>query len=562
MDALEARGGKAYAEVVGFGATQSVDRASLGRRPDAEGRAVANAIRAALRWAELEAEAIDAVFPFASAVPEEDAAEIAGLRTVFGERLARCRPCLPAHGWATSARGRGGTTSPSPPKRWPSSNSPGRLDRAADRWCRVRPQSPGPPRPRAGAQRRLRRTAHGCNPQTLVKRAAPSFTGRHTTHRDFDYVGCDAPRTQARLNSHSAAHPRSGRSARRCCRSAARRGSDPPRTAISMPRFFSSPASHAAGLPPRSGCGGSKTTIPLRSASTSRGVKTRQAPRQPLAECVVSDSMRRQTLSSPTSRSTSRLAARPNAPGTFHDPGSKRRASSETRSGTRRSCARRSCSASPRWRGAASRKGPRGSRKSRTPRARASTCARRRRGSPRRRAARRPASPPRSGSHRRRGSPARGARFRRCRAARSRCPEAYCTWEIATSFVSSVTASHTSSTLDAAVLALGDFGAQHAETLEVLPRVAVGGVLHAGGDDVVAALPRQAACDEGEAGRGVGDQGDLVRPAGVDHAGAERLEMLASLVPAAAGVGPRAASRGPGPSLRPPGRSAARRRRG
>lgn len=87
VDSLEARGGKAYAEVVGFGATQSVDRASLGMRPDAEGRAVANAIRAALRWAELEAEAIDAVFPFGSGVPEEDAAEIAGLRAVFGERL-------------------------------------------------------------------------------------------------------------------------------------------------------------------------------------------------------------------------------------------------------------------------------------------------------------------------------------------------------------------------------------------------------------------------------------------------------------------------------------------
>lgn len=89
MDALEARGGKAYAEVVGFGATQSVDRASLGTRPDAEGRAVGNAIRAALRWAELEAEAIDAVIPFASSVPEEDAAEIAGLRGVFGDRLAQ-----------------------------------------------------------------------------------------------------------------------------------------------------------------------------------------------------------------------------------------------------------------------------------------------------------------------------------------------------------------------------------------------------------------------------------------------------------------------------------------
>ncbi|MFW6335552.1 MAG: beta-ketoacyl-[acyl-carrier-protein] synthase family protein [Phycisphaeraceae bacterium] len=89
IDALEARGGKAYAEVVGFGATQSVDRASLGTRPDAEGRATANAIRAALRWAELEADAIDAVFPFGSGVPEEDAAEIAGLRSVFDDRLAR-----------------------------------------------------------------------------------------------------------------------------------------------------------------------------------------------------------------------------------------------------------------------------------------------------------------------------------------------------------------------------------------------------------------------------------------------------------------------------------------
>ena len=88
MDAIEARGGKAYAEVVGFGASQSVDRASRGLRPDPEGRAVAGAIKAALRWAELEPGAIDAVLPFGSAVQEEDAAELAGLRSVFGDRLS------------------------------------------------------------------------------------------------------------------------------------------------------------------------------------------------------------------------------------------------------------------------------------------------------------------------------------------------------------------------------------------------------------------------------------------------------------------------------------------
>ena len=89
MDSLQTRGGRAYAEVVGFGASQSVDRASHGRKPDAEGSAVAGAIRAALRWAELEPHAIDVVVPNGAGVPEEDAAEIAGLRRVFGDHLSQ-----------------------------------------------------------------------------------------------------------------------------------------------------------------------------------------------------------------------------------------------------------------------------------------------------------------------------------------------------------------------------------------------------------------------------------------------------------------------------------------
>jgi 3-oxoacyl-[acyl-carrier-protein] synthase II len=89
-ETFEKRGnGRAYAEVAGFGASQSVDRASRNREPASDGRAIAAAIRAAMREAQVTPDDIDAVFPFGSGAPRWDAAEANAMRLVFGDRLAR-----------------------------------------------------------------------------------------------------------------------------------------------------------------------------------------------------------------------------------------------------------------------------------------------------------------------------------------------------------------------------------------------------------------------------------------------------------------------------------------
>lgn len=88
-ETFEKRGnGRVYAEVAGFGASQSVDRESRNREPATDGRAIAAAMRAALREAGITPDDIDAVFPFGSGAPRWDAAEAGALRLVFGDRLA------------------------------------------------------------------------------------------------------------------------------------------------------------------------------------------------------------------------------------------------------------------------------------------------------------------------------------------------------------------------------------------------------------------------------------------------------------------------------------------
>ncbi len=88
LETYQQRGGtSAYAEVVGFGASQSVNRQTRSLSPDPEGKAVTTSIRAALRDADLEPEAIDMIVGFGCGVPDWDKAEAAGMRTVFGDRL-------------------------------------------------------------------------------------------------------------------------------------------------------------------------------------------------------------------------------------------------------------------------------------------------------------------------------------------------------------------------------------------------------------------------------------------------------------------------------------------
>jgi len=88
LDTAEARGAKVYAELVGFGASHTVHPGGAGLEPDAKGRGIAAAIRAALRDAELSPADIDLIVPSGAAIPAWDRAEIAAMNSVFGDTLA------------------------------------------------------------------------------------------------------------------------------------------------------------------------------------------------------------------------------------------------------------------------------------------------------------------------------------------------------------------------------------------------------------------------------------------------------------------------------------------
>ncbi len=88
-ETYEARGGEnAYAQVVGFGASQSVNREAKNSEPDPQGLAVVSSVTAALREAGIGADQIDLVVGFGCGVPSWDRAEAAGYKVVFGDRLA------------------------------------------------------------------------------------------------------------------------------------------------------------------------------------------------------------------------------------------------------------------------------------------------------------------------------------------------------------------------------------------------------------------------------------------------------------------------------------------
>lgn len=84
------RGGKkAYARVLGFGASQSLNPAKRSQQPASDGRGPMLAIKAALRDAQLDANDIDAIIPFGCGHPEWDAAEASAIKAVFGDRAAQ-----------------------------------------------------------------------------------------------------------------------------------------------------------------------------------------------------------------------------------------------------------------------------------------------------------------------------------------------------------------------------------------------------------------------------------------------------------------------------------------
>jgi len=81
----EARGVRAYAEVAGVGAGQS----PMSGDAEARGEGLATAIDNALEDAGATPDQIDAIAPHASGIAALDAAEAAGLRKIFGDRLER-----------------------------------------------------------------------------------------------------------------------------------------------------------------------------------------------------------------------------------------------------------------------------------------------------------------------------------------------------------------------------------------------------------------------------------------------------------------------------------------
>jgi 3-oxoacyl-[acyl-carrier-protein] synthase II len=88
-ETYEARGGQnAYAELVGFGASQSVHREARNMEPDPQGKAVVSSVTAALREAGIGADRVNLVVGFGCGVPGWDAAEANGLRAVLGERFS------------------------------------------------------------------------------------------------------------------------------------------------------------------------------------------------------------------------------------------------------------------------------------------------------------------------------------------------------------------------------------------------------------------------------------------------------------------------------------------
>jgi 3-oxoacyl-[acyl-carrier-protein] synthase II len=82
----KARGAKIHAELVGFAASQDTYSVT---EPDPTGHSYGKAISKALADANLSPSAVDLLIPCGLGIPSHDRAELAGLRTVFGEGLAK-----------------------------------------------------------------------------------------------------------------------------------------------------------------------------------------------------------------------------------------------------------------------------------------------------------------------------------------------------------------------------------------------------------------------------------------------------------------------------------------
>ncbi|MEX2387955.1 MAG: beta-ketoacyl synthase N-terminal-like domain-containing protein [Phycisphaeraceae bacterium] len=92
LESYEKRGvtgtpGTPYAQVAGFGASQTVHRESRNLKPDPNGRALASAIRRAMAEAGVGTDEVDLIVPFGCGDPAWDSAEASALDHVFGDDL-------------------------------------------------------------------------------------------------------------------------------------------------------------------------------------------------------------------------------------------------------------------------------------------------------------------------------------------------------------------------------------------------------------------------------------------------------------------------------------------
>jgi len=82
------RGAEAYAEITGFGSTQSYCADTIGVEPEPDGTGIADAMELALQRAGAQPGDIDAIAPLGSGIPAVDRAEAAAIKRVFGSRAA------------------------------------------------------------------------------------------------------------------------------------------------------------------------------------------------------------------------------------------------------------------------------------------------------------------------------------------------------------------------------------------------------------------------------------------------------------------------------------------
>jgi 3-oxoacyl-[acyl-carrier-protein] synthase II len=95
MEIAAARNASVKAELAGFGAAHAASLDAAGLVLDPAGEAVAAAVDAALADAGIPAARVGAVAPLGSGIPGIDELERAGLRRIFGERLAALPMLLP-----------------------------------------------------------------------------------------------------------------------------------------------------------------------------------------------------------------------------------------------------------------------------------------------------------------------------------------------------------------------------------------------------------------------------------------------------------------------------------